>query len=287
MGNKPRFREREDGLLEYCGSTDITVVTEAWETLDAQIDVDVWGQASIAAAVTPSWDKSTIKEFADQVEKSFGYIYKIAKTYKYYTDPRNCPRVQKLSFKHHTIALRHPNPQAALLHARENGMSCVRLEEWILEEVGSGRAKGRSAMSEIQLSELRQFLEHVEEVIQEDFIANCPDKPFAVRVFGAWLREAREENKQLYINDIRNLVCGAIDDRGARTVSEIVKSTGIREIEVSAAVKHFVEEGRYEWIEQGGETEAARGSNAKVLHRVGERAGSDYSAPRTTIQYVN
>lgn len=285
---EPQFKERKDGILEYCGPTDPSVVAEAWEGLDAAIDMDVWSQASIAAAITPAWEKATVKEFALQVEKSFGYIYKISKTYKYYTNPQNCPRVQKLTFKHHTLALRHPNPHAALLYAREQGMSTVRFEEWIIDEVGSGRAGGRSAMSEIELSELRRFLEHVEEVIQTEFIGNCPDKAFAARVFGAWLRDAREENKQLYIADIRELVRSAIETRAARTIQEIVKATGIRKNEVESAVIWLVQDQEeYEWIEQAGETDQARGSNSLILHKVGERHGGAYNAPRPLNSYLN
>lgn len=283
---EPIFKERKDGILEYCGSTDIAVVAEAWEGLDSAIDMDIWSQASIAAAVTPTWQKETVKAFAEQVEKSFGYIYKISRTYRYFT--QNCPRVQKLTFKHHTLSLRHPNPHAALLHAREKGMSTVKFYEWLIEEVGSGRARGRSAMSEIQLSELRAYLEHVEEVIQTDFIENCPDKAFATRVFGAWLREAREENKQLYISDIRELVRNAIEERAARNIQEIMKATGIRKNEVESAVVWLVQEREeYEWIEEGGETDTARGSNAWILHKVGDRHGGSYTAPRTVNQYSN
>jgi len=286
--SKPIFKEREDGILEYCGSTDAPAVADAWQKLDAQIDVDVWSQASIAAAITPVWGKDTVESFALQVEKSRGYIYKIAKTYKYYAIDQKSPRVENLTLKHHTLALRHPNPHAALLHAREKGMSTTRFEEWILDEVGSGRAKGRSALSEIALSELRKFLEHVEEVIQEDFIENCPDKTFAVRVFSAWLNDAREENRQLHIKDLREIVRQSIEKRAARTVVEIIKATGFRKLDVESAVAWLVaEEKEYEWVEQGGETEEARGSNCMILHRVGQRDGTAYIASRPVNQYSN
>lgn len=284
----PIFRERKDGILEYCGSTEVPAVADAWQRLDAQIDIDVWSQASIAAAITPIWGGDTVEKFAEQVEKSRAYIYKIAKTYKYYAIDKKSPRVENLTLKHHTLALRHPNPHAALLHAREKGMSTVRFEEWLIEEVGSGKARGRSAMSEIKLSELRAFLEGVEEMIQEEFIDKCPDKEFATRVFGPWLRDAREENKLLYQLDVREIVRSAIEQRAARNIVEIMKATGISKHEVESAVSWLVaEQKEYEWVEQGGETEEARGSNAKFLQKSGARLGSDYSPARASSRYVN
>lgn len=288
LSDAPIFKERQDGILEYCGSTEVPDVADAWQKLDAQIDVDVWSQASIAAAITPVWGGETIEEFALQVEKSRAYIYKISKTYKYYAVDKKSPRVENLTLKHHTLALRHPNPHAALLHAREKGMSTVRFEEWLIEEIGSGKTRGRSAMSEIKLSELRAFLERVEETIQEEFIDKCPDKEFATRVFGPWLRDAREENKLLYQSDIREIVRQAIDQRAARNIVEIIKATGISKHEVESAVIWLVDEQKaYEWVEQGGETEEARGSNAQFLQKSGARLGSDYSPPRASSRYVN
>jgi hypothetical protein len=288
MKQQTLFKERKDGILEYCGSIDAPTVAEAWQTLDAQIDVDIWAQASIAAAIKPVWDKGTVEEFALQVEKTPSYIYKIAKTYKYYAIDQKCTRVQKLTFKHHTLALRHPNPGAALLHAREKGMNTVRFEEYLVNEINEGKVGGRSALTEIALSEIRSFLEHVEEVIQGDFIANCPDKAFGARLFGAWLNDAREENKQLYISDVRELVDQAIEKRAARTIPEIIKATGFRKNEVESAVEWLIaDQEKYEWVEKGGETDEARGSNSKILHRVGQRDGTAYNAPRTSNHYIN
>lgn len=286
----PLFKERRDGILEYCGATDAPTVAQAWQTLDAQIDIDVWAQASIAAVITPVWGKETVESFAGQVEKSRAYIYKIAKTYKYYAVDKKSPRVDKLTFKHHTLALRHPDPYSALLEAREKGMSTVRFEEWVINEANTGKVSGRSALSEIKLSELRAFLEHVEEVIREDFIANCPDKTFGGRVFGAWLNDTREENKQLYISDVRELVRESIDKRAAKTVEQIVKATGLKKYEVESAITWLVDDqGQYEWREQRGETEESRGGHTMMLFRRGDPYGNAGLPARSgkQVEYVH
>ena len=279
----PLFKEREDGLIEYCGPTDKESAVQHWREFDAQIDIDIWGQASIAAAVVPHYGKGEMDEFAGAIEKSVQYVRRLSKTYRYFT--KNETRVSNLSFKHHAISLRYPNPKAALLLASENGWSAAKLEEWIINEL-AGTKPGRG-MSEIQMSELREFLGKVEEMIDTEFIEKCPVKTFALRVFGAWKAEVREENKQLYISDLREIVKQAIE-RGACNVKEITKTTGIKQHEVEAAIRYFVvDTEEYEWIEEGGETDQARGSNAWILHRVGERDGTAYTASRPVNQYSN
>jgi hypothetical protein len=64
--------------------------------------------------------------------------------------------------------------------------------------------------------------------------------------------------------------------------------TGFRKLDVESAVAWLVaEQKEYEWVDQGGETEEARGSNLKILHRIGQRDGTAYNAPRSTNHYVN
>lgn len=283
--NEPLFKEIGDGLIEYCGPTDAASVVEHWREFDAKIDMDIWGQASIAAAVVPVYGKQDMEEFAGAVEKSVCYVRRMSKTYRYFT--KNDTRVSNLSFKHHSVSLRYTNPKAALLLASEKGWSATKLEEWVINELAGTKPGGRSGLSEIKLSELREFLAHVEEVIDMEFIAKCPDRGFAARVFGAWKAEAREENKQLYISDLREIVREAIT-RGARNVKELTKTTGIKQHEVEAAVHYLVTDSEeYEWIEEGGETDQARGSNPWILHKVGDRGGDAYNVPRTSNNYTH
>ena len=286
----PGFRERPDGLLEYCGSTDESnpiEAYEAWEKMDATMNLGTWGQASIAASITSVWGESTVEDFAQMVEKSRGYIYKIARTYKYFTE--ESPRVHKLTFKHHTLSLSHPEPYEALLHAAENGYSCVRFEEWILNDTyrGIGKPRKKSAAVKIKENNLRTFLEHVEDMIMDDFIGCCPDRSFALRVFGPWQKEVRDENRQLYIEDVRDMVRNAVDERGACTVKEIVKQTGIKQGEIEKAVAWLVGQKEYEWIQKRGETEEARGTHLLMLHRCGASDGAGFTMPRAISNYSN
>ena len=63
MSATPIFKELPDGLLEYCGPTDNpSLVVEKWRELDASIDIGIWGQASIAAAIVPKYGLSQMAE---------------------------------------------------------------------------------------------------------------------------------------------------------------------------------------------------------------------------------
>jgi hypothetical protein len=282
----PIFKERRDGLLEYCGPTDKTAVIAVWRTFDVKIDQDIWGQASVAAAVVPQYGKQDMEDLAFAVEKSVAYVRRMSKTYRYFT--QNDTRVSNLSFKHHSIALRHVNPKAALLLASEKGWGCTKLEEWIINKAAEGKDEQPNAPDPIKLSELREFLAHVEEVIQDDFIQGCPDRGFAMRVFAQWKADLREENRQLYIADLREVVKNAIENRGALTVKQIITVTGIRQHDVESAVHWLViDQEEYEWIEERGETDEARGTHTMILHKIGAPHGGAYTAPRASNHYSN
>lgn len=116
---------------------------------------------------------------------------------------------------------------------------------------------------------LQEFLEHVEDVILEDFLMRCPDADWGRRVFKAWLDDVRWENRQRFAVSIRKRVIKAIDE-GAETLSEIRTATGFLTPQIERCVAKLVKDGLYTWIRSGGETDVARGSRKMILHKTGE-----------------
>jgi hypothetical protein len=250
--------------------------------LDTRIDSSLWAQASIAAAIMPKYGQHEMQDFADAVGKSVDYVRKMARTFRYFAEKNT--QVLDLTFKHHTIAIRHHDPEGALTRAQE-GWSCQRLEEWIINEAVEQKPKRKSAKRIQKDSDLAVFLEHVEEVIETDFIAKCPDRDFSRRIFQGWLDDIRWENRQITFSENRDRVLRAIETQGAATVKMIVQVTGLSIGEVNGVVGKLVGDGDYEWTSRGGETDVARGTKEKILHKVGTGLGSNYSAPSKTSQY--
>lgn len=287
--SKAIFRTTSEGIPQYQGDTDVETTQTEWSKLDYKIDEQAWKQAAIAYAVKVSEQADAVKAFAEKVGRTPGYVYKLSRTYKYYAVDRHCPRVHSLHLKHHTLALRYPHPHAALLYARENALTCVRFEEWIINEINSGKASRRAGMSDIERSELREFCEKAEEIFQQQLIQPCPNKEWGKRVFGAMLNDLREENRQLYIADVRELVRDTVEKRSRRTVAQIVQATGLKKHEVESAAVWLIEENEYEWREQRGETDEARGTHTLMLFRRNEPYGNSFtpSRSRNNNEYVH
>jgi hypothetical protein len=268
MESPPIFREISGGLLEYCGPTDDTsLAVEKWRELDASIDIGIWGQASIAAAIVPKYSQDDIGKFAEAVEKAPCYVRRMAKTYRYFI-VENDTRVSNLSFKHHSVALRHSDPEAALMRASENGWSCVKLEEWILNEAVVNVSEKRAIKQERQ-NDFRQFLESVDAAVL-DFMATCPNAEWGKRVFRGWRDDVAWELSQIARAEVSDRVVDAMES-GARTVSDIKAATGLRATEIESVIALRVAEGTWEWVRKGGETEMARGlrQSQTILHIVG------------------
>lgn len=260
------FKELADGLLEYCGPTDNpSLAVEKWRELDASIDIGIWGQASIAAAIVPTYGQNQMDEFASAVEKSPCYVRRIAKTYKFFITQNNT-RVSNLSFKHHSIALRYPDPFEALQQASMNGWGCVRLEEWIINECQKTHVK--KAVRRQRQNDLRDFLERVDGIILTDFMETCPNAEFGKRLFKGWRDDIAWELSQINHAETADRVAEAIDS-GALTIPDIKSATGLRASEIEGVIGIKVAEGVYEWVREGGETDMARGSRRAILHKVG------------------
>ena len=267
MNDSPVFKELKDGLLEYCGPTDdSSLAVEKWRELDASIDIGIWGQASIAAAIVPTYGQQQIDEFAGAVEKHPSYVRRMAKTYRYFII-ENKTRVSNLSFKHHCIALRHPYPLEALETASLNGWGCAKLEEWILNEAQANSGV-KKAISHLRQSDYREFLERVDSIIFNDFMQTCPNAKWGQRVFKNWRDEIAWELRQVDHEDTAEMITAAMDE-GAHTVADIKAATGLAARDIEGVIGIKVAEGAWEWVREGGETDMARGSRRAILHRVG------------------
>lgn len=289
QAQQPLFKEREDGILEYCGAIEPPSeededkgaewqAVEAWQGLDATKDESTWAQASIAASIQPVYGKETMKTFGSRIGQTPQHLKRIARTYKYFTESEHRCSNPKIYFGHHILAMRHDDPAKALRIAAENGWSTRALEDWISRRTSKEAAS--ADVSEETLNALMVWNEHVEEIIEEDFIANCPDRKYALRVFGPWLEDIRGENKRLYLDDLRVIVIDAIENSGAQTIQELILKTGKKRSDIEAVVSSLIREEEYEWIQKRGETEEARGMVKNILHKFGAAHGGGYNAPR-------
>jgi len=263
------FEEKADGLLEYKGPVDdVGIVVEKWRQMDATIDIGIWGQASIAAAIEPKYRDGRMEKFAEAVEKHPSYIRRIAKTYKFYV-VENKTRVSNLSFKHHSVAMRHPKPFEALEKAAMGGWGCVKLEEWILNEAVANSKVKRAAKQRRQ-NDFRDFLERVDGLILNDFMQTCPNAEWGRRVFENWREDITWELSQIERTEVDDRVVDAVTD-GAVTVQDIKSKTGLATKDIERAVATKMTEGVWEWVREGGKTDVARGTRRAIIHVVGER----------------
>lgn len=284
------FVEREDGLVEFHGeSTEAHIA--AFRAVNSGIDDHYWSQAAVAASLSKKYGKAKygdeqMEELAQAVELSVNYLQQIARTYR--TFSQFVSRDTNLSFNHHRIAARYKNPEEALAQARANGMSCRSLEEWITEQhAKSAKRITRKAKHSVK-TEFLEHLEHVESVIEDDFIANCPSKDFARRVYAqSWLTEIKFELRQFNRQANEEMIRAAIEDDGACTIKEIRSATDLPESDIDAVVGAFIATGEYEWIPKRGEPDDARGGHLMMLHKVGTNDGGACNVPRAQNSYTN
>jgi hypothetical protein len=264
--SEPLFKERQDGLLEYCGDTKLDAVISTWRQIDTSIDRGFWTQAAIAASITPVYGQDDTGKLAEAIEKSPAYVRRMAKTYRHFTE--NDTWVSDLSFKHHSIAMRHPNPSEALLMALEHGWSCAKTEEWIINQAVENSAT-KKAVKKQRENEFRAFLERVDGIILNDFMETCPNADWGRRVFKNWREDVTWELSQIARTEAVDRVQDAINE-GAVTVPDIKAKTGLSTREIEAIVGAKVAEGIWELVREGGETDVARGTRRMIIHVVGE-----------------
>ena len=289
------FIDRPDGLVEFIvradDPEDSSVVTEAciaaFRKVGPGIDTGFWAQGAVVASLTKKYGQrgDEIEKLAEAVERSPSHLRHMALTYRTFTTI--CPREQNLTFKHHMIACAYSKPQVALAVAVERGMPCSTLQEWVSEQNRKdSKRKSKKAKEQVK-TDFLTHLEHVESVIEEDFIANCPSKDFAKRVYSDWLQQIKFELRQLLRGANLDKIRAAIEDEGAQTVAQIKNLTSLPLCDVEAVVGMLVAQGEYEWIARGGKKDDQRGQPEMILHKVGDSDGSGFTAARPVNNYAN
>lgn len=97
---------------------------ETWRALEEVTEDAKWKQAAVAASLTARWGEKgqVIARFAHEVGCSSRRVYDYAVTWKAWAS-RFGKRSQILSFHHHTIAARDPDPEEAIEIAEVEGLS--------------------------------------------------------------------------------------------------------------------------------------------------------------------
>lgn len=267
-----KFIQRLDGLVEVEAET-IEDHIAAFRAVTSEMDDHYWAQAAVAASVSKKYGKGEyadkqMEKLAEATELSTSYLRKIARTYRTFTTI--VPRETNLYFSHHRAACDYASPSEALAVAIERGMSCRALEEWVSDQ---NKKKAKRISKERQKAvktEFLEHLEHVEQVIEDDFIKNCPSRDFARRVYEkAWLSEIKFELRQFNRKLNEELIRAAIDDDGARTLQEIRDATSLAISDIESLVGQLVATNEYQWVREGGETDMARGGRRMILHKTG------------------
>lgn len=258
----------KEGLCEFTGET-VQEHIEVWREIDGQVESAQWAMSAIAASLTTKYGEGDVKKFAEAVNRTPGYIYKMARTYRFYSDRQKCPQghFSDLTFSHHVRALTHPEPVEALQVAQDQGLSAIGLEEWVTQTAKEGIDKPKPVKPKRE-NDYRVWLERMDISLLKE-VSICPNKEFARRVIGReWRETIAWELREINRSENRELILAAIED-GAHTEDDLRKVTRLTNSEVSGCVGALVAEGMYEWVREGGETEMARGSRRSILHRVG------------------
>lgn len=271
-----KFIERIDGLVE-CHADTIQDHIAAFRNVTSELDDHYWAQAAVAASASKKYGnseygKKQMEKLAEAVELSSNYLFQMARTYRTFTE--NFTRDKNLYFKHHTIACRYANPSKALAVAVERRMSCAAFDEWVSDQNKKKAKKHTRKAQQAVQTEFLTHLEHVETIIEDDFIKNCPIRDFARRVYEkGWLQEIKFELRQYNRKLNEDLIRGAIDDDGARTLQEIKEVTTLALSDIESIVGQFVALNEYEWVKKGGKPDEARGDRGVILHKVGTPIG--------------
>lgn len=284
-----KFTERPDGIYEVEAETTQDHIA-AFRNVTEELDDHYWAQAAVAASLSKKFSdkevaKHAMEELAEAVELSPSYLRQMARTYCTFTE--SFSREKKLYFNHHRIAAYAVNPERALAVAVEQGMSCRALEDWVSEDNRKRAGKITRKRKSQVTTDFLQHLEHVESVIESDFIATCPSRDFASRVYREWLSQIKFELRQLLRGANQDKVRAAIEDEGARNCKQIKDLTSLPLCDVEAVVGMLVAQNEYEWIDRGGKGDDQRGVMEKILHKVGTADGGGYSEARSLNQYTH
>lgn len=270
----PQLLERGDGIWTFTGG-EFDDHVRIWNDIDAKVNSAQWAMAAIACSVTVKFGdgvigESGVEEFAKRVKRTPQYIWKMARTYHTFVTDYPQGYSADLSFSHHVRAVSHSDPVEAIEAAKAGDLSAIGLEEWVTGQAKERIKKNKKNPPKEGDADFHAYLEHVEEVILDDFLGpRCPNVQWARRLFDNVLQEIRYENRQLYLSESQDKINAAIND-GAMTIPEIRAKTNLPMRDVENLVKKMVAEGPWEWVREGGEPDAARGTRRSILHRVGE-----------------
>jgi acylphosphatase len=271
------FHEREDGTVEVVAET-LQDHIAAFRNVTEDMDDHFWAQAAVAASATKkyghgAYGKKRMQQLSEAVELSTGYLHKMARTYRTFTE--NYPREHNLIFAKHLIACGHVNPGKAARYAVEHPMSCRDFENWVSSERQKRAKKITKERQRAARTEFLDHLEHVESVIENDFIKGCPIKDYARRVYEqGWLAEIKFELRQFLRKANDELIRAAIDDDGRRTIDEIRDATSLSKSDIEACIGQLIASGEYDWVRRGGKKDNERGQGLMILHKVGTAIGT-------------
>src|SRR5215217_6284654 len=104
---------------------------ETWRLLNDSIEGHKWQMSAIAESLYQRFGTDAIREFAGLAGTSERRVEEYAKTYREW---KGRERSRILSFHHHTIAARSPDPEAAIQVAEDEHLSTRELERYIQRE---------------------------------------------------------------------------------------------------------------------------------------------------------
>lgn len=103
---------------------------ETWKTVDESMQNHLWFLGAIAASLEKKHGENSTGQFAFRVGCSRRRVQQFAYTYRAWEEANP---VSLLSFKHHTIAARDPQPEKVLRQAHDNEWSTRELEQVVKE----------------------------------------------------------------------------------------------------------------------------------------------------------
>lgn len=127
----PEYLTQKKNALWQCRAETLEQHVEAFLSVDRKIDSSQWAMAAIAASIETKYGEGQIQEFAEKVEYTPRHVRRMAQTYREAQKGRWRPH---LSFKHHTEALSHSDPDAALDEAESKQLSAIALRRWIQDQ---------------------------------------------------------------------------------------------------------------------------------------------------------
>lgn len=265
VANVPQLEERSDGLWNFTGAETLEECAAVFLKVDGGVDSSRWAMAAIAASASEEskYGEKSIEKMAELVGRKPRTVWTMARTYKTVTEKCIYRQNLDLSYSHYVAAVRYKeDPAYALAIAKEQNLSSLGLADWVSEQNASPETKPQKKK---RASEWREFLERVQGIIEDDFMATCPKADWGRRVFEGWLDELRWELDGLERTETAERIAEAVAD-GRQTISDIKQATGLptKEIEIAAAAK--VATGEWCWAPEGRRTDDQRGETKRKLN---------------------